>query len=211
MSAARVLIVEDHALVRAGLRTALLGAGFDVAGEAADGPRALALAAELRPDVLVLDIGLPGIDGIEVTRLLRAQLPDARVVILTMHDVDRDVLAALAAGADAYVLKTSDQESVVTAVRVAAEGGAYFDPQIAHIVLQEFGVPRRTSDAESPLSSRETQILRLIAEGVGNAEIGQRLYLSLGTVKGHIRDILDKLSASDRTHAAVTALRRGYI
>lgn len=211
MNAPSVLIVEDHALVRAGLRTALAGAGFDVAGEAADGPRGLALALELRPDVLVLDIGLPGIDGIELTRRVQAQLPQTRVVILTMHDVDRDVLAALAAGADAYVLKTSDQEAVITAVRVAAEGGAYFDPQIAHIVLQEFGLPRRASDVDSPLSSRETQILQLIAEGVGNAEIGQRLYLSLGTVKGHIRDILDKLSASDRTHAAVTALRRGFI
>lgn len=211
MSAPRVLIVEDHALVRAGLRTALAGAGFDVVGEAADGPRGLAMAAELRPDVLVLDIGLPGIDGIELTRRVQEQLPQMRVVILTMHDVDRDVLAALAAGADAYVLKTSDQDAVITAVRVAAEGGAYFDPQIAHIVLQEFGVPRRANDVDSPLTSRETQILRLIAEGVGNAEIGQRLYLSLGTVKGHIRDILDKLSASDRTHAAVTALRRGFI
>lgn len=211
MNAPRVLVVEDHALVRAGLRTALAGAGFDVVGEAADGPRGLAMALELRPDVLVLDIGLPGIDGIELTRRVQEQLSQTRVVILTMHDVDRDVLAALAAGADAYVLKTSEQDAVITAVRVAAEGGAYFDPQIAHIVLQEFGVPRRANDVDSPLTSRETQILRLIAEGVGNAEIGQRLYLSLGTVKGHIRDILDKLSASDRTHAAVTALRRGFI
>lgn len=211
MNAPRVLVVEDHALVRAGLRTALAGAGFDVVGEAADGPRGLAMALELRPDVLVLDIGLPGIDGIELTRRVQEQISQTRVVILTMHDVDRDVLAALAAGADAYVLKTSEQDAVITAVRVAAEGGAYFDPQIAHIVLQEFGVPRRANDVDSPLTSRETQILRLIAEGVGNAEIGQRLYLSLGTVKGHIRDILDKLSASDRTHAAVTALRRGFI
>jgi DNA-binding NarL/FixJ family response regulator len=210
-TAARVVIVEDHALVRAGLRTALTSAGFEVVGEAIDGPQGLALAKELRPDVLVLDIGLPGIDGIELTRMVQAELPQARVVILTMHDVDTEVLAALAAGADAYVLKSSDQSAVITAVGVAADGGAYFDPQIAHIVLQEFGTPRRANEVESPLSSRETEILRLIAEGNGNAEIAQRLYLSLGTVKGHIRDILDKLSASDRTHAAVTALRKGFI
>lgn len=207
----RVLIIEDHALVRAGLRTALTSAGFEVAGEAIDGPQGLAMAKDLAPDVLVLDIGLPGIDGIELTRMVRAELPDARVVILTMHSVDTEVLAALAAGADAYVLKSSDQAAVITAVGVAAGGGAYFDPQIAHIVLQEFGTPRRPADVESPLSSRETEILRLIAEGNGNAEIAQRLFLSLGTVKGHIRDILDKLSASDRTHAAVTALRKGFI
>lgn len=210
-TAPRVLIVEDHALVRAGLRTALTSAGFEVTGEAGDGPQGLALAKELQPDVLVVDIGLPGIDGIELTRLVQAELPQARVVILTMHDVDTEILAALAAGADAYVLKSSDQSTVITAVGVAAGGGAYFDPQIAHIVLQEFGSPRRPSDVESPLTTRETDILRLIAEGHGNAEIAQRLYLSLGTVKGHIRDILDKLSASDRTHAAVMALRKGFI
>lgn len=208
----RILIVEDHALVRAGLFTALSGAGFDVVGEAADGPEGLRLANELIPDVVLIDIGLPGIDGIELTRLLRAGLPHIRVVILTVHDLDTEVFAALAAGADAYCLKTSDVSTVTTAVSIAAGGGAYFDPQIAHIVLRELGSPRSKShDADSPLTTRETDVLRLIADGKSNAEIAEQLYLGLGTVKGHIRDILDKLSASDRTQAAVTALRRGLI
>lgn len=209
--ATKLVIVEDHALVRAGLRTALASAGFEVIGEAIDGPEGLRLANSLKPDVLLIDIGLPGIDGIELTRLVRQGLPQAHVVILTVHDLDTEVFAALAAGADAYCLKTSDPSTVVTAVRVAAGGGAYFDPQIAHIVLRELGSARKSPGLDSPLTPRETDVLRLIAEGKSNAEIAEQLYLSLGTIKGHIRDILDKLSASDRTQAAVTALRRGLI
>lgn len=212
MAKTRVLLVEDHPLVRAGFKTALAAAGFDVAGEAADGPEGLRRAIELRPDVLVIDIGLPGIDGIELTRLVRGQLSHVRIVILTMHDSDTEVFAALAAGADAYCLKTSPPETVIAAVRIAAEGGAYFDPQIAHIVLRELGSSRTSvAVAVSPLTPRETEILRLIAEGRSNVEIGAQLYLSMGTIKGHVRDILDKLSASDRTQAAVNALKRGLI
>lgn len=208
----RIVIVEDHALVRAGLLTALTGAGFDVAGEAADGPEGLRLATELKPDVVLIDIGLPGIDGIELTRLLRQNLGTVHVVILTVHDLDTEIFAALAAGADAYCLKTSDVSTVTTAVAIAAGGGAYFDPQIAHIVLRELGSARaHQPGADSPLTTRESDVLRLIAEGKSNSEIAEQLYLGLGTVKGHIRDILDKLSASDRTQAAVTALRRGLI
>jgi len=161
---------------------------------------------------VLIDIGLPGIDGIELTRLLRQSLPQAHVVILTVHDLDTEIFAALAAGADAYCLKTSDVSTVTTAVGIAAGGGAYFDPQIAHIVLRELGSPRASErGADSPLSPRETDVLRLIADGKSNLEIAEQLYLGLGTVKGHIRDILDTLSASDRTQAAVTALRRGLI
>jgi len=207
----RLVIVEDHALVRAGLRTALTSAGFEVAGEAIDGPEGLRIANAVQPDVLVIDIGLPGIDGIELTRLVQQTLPQARIVILTVHDLDTEVFAALAAGADAYCLKTSEPSTVVTAVRVAAGGGAYFDPQIAHIVLRELGSARKSPASDSSLTPREIDILRLIAEGKSNAEIAEQLYLGLGTIKGNIRDILDKLSASDRTQAAVTALRRGLI
>ena len=208
----RVLIVEDHALVRAGLLTALTTAGCEVVAEAADGPEGLRLANEIRPDVVLVDIGLPGLDGIELTRRLRTSLPGTGIVILTVHDLDAEIFAALAAGADAYCLKTSDAASLITAVRVVAGGGAYFDSQIAHVVLRELGSLRQKEGGEdSPLSSRETDVLRLIADGKSNSEIADQLYLGLGTVKGHIRDILDKLSASDRTHAAVTALRRGLI
>lgn len=209
----RVVIVEDHALTRAGLRTAL-GADpqIDVVGEAADGLEGLRVIEETKPDVAVIDIGLPGIDGIELTRRLRNAATPARIVILTIQDLDTEILAALAAGADAYCVKASEPSGVVTAVKVAADGGAYFDPNIAHVVLRALGSPKSpTPPKDSPLTPRELEILRLIADGVGNVEIAERLHLGLGTVKGHVRDILEKLSASDRTQAAVNALRRGLI
>jgi len=209
----RVLVVEDHALTRAGLVTALKARGeFEIVGEASDGIEALELAIRLKPDVAVVDIGLPGQDGIALTRSLHHDLPDTNVVILTMHDLENEVLAALAAGADAYCLKSSPPERVVDAVGIAAEGGAFFDPQIAHVVLEEFGRPvARPKPGNSPLTERETQVLRLIADGISNAEIAQRLSIGLGTVKGHIRDILEKLTAADRTQAAVMAFRRGLL
>jgi len=208
----RVVLVEDHALTRAGLRAALVDAGFDVVGEADDGPRGLAEVLRLVPDVAVIDLGLPGMDGIELTKRLRESATHTKVVILTMHDLDSEVLAALSAGADAYCVKSTETEGVVTAVHVVAEGGAYFDPAVAHVVLRRIAEPAaQPTTAPSPLSPRETQILKLVADGDGNAEIADRLAIGLGTVKGHIRDILEKLSAADRTQAAVVALRRGII
>jgi two-component system, NarL family, response regulator LiaR len=213
MAKTKVLIVEDHALTRTGLRTALdCNASLEVVGDASDGEAGLAEALRLKPDVAVVDIGLPGLDGIELTRLIRRDLPKTKVLILTMHDMEDEVVAALAAGADAYCLKSADPERIVEAVKTAAAGGAYFDPGIAHVVLRAFGRPdAAASHAGSPLSPRETQILQLIADGTSNAEIAVQLSIGLGTVKGHIRDIMEKLSASDRTHAAVIALRRGLI
>lgn len=208
--ATRVVIVEDHALARMGLRTALEHS-FEVVGEAADGLGGLEMILNERPDVAVVDIGLPGLDGIAVTQRVRAELPATRVVIVTMIDLENEVLAALAAGADAYCLKSSDPQRIVDAVRIAADGGAFFDPQIAHVVLARFSKSRTDAPQTSPLTQRETEILRLIADGHGNAEVAEKLFIGLGTVKGHIRDILTKLAASDRTHAAVVALRKGYI
>jgi DNA-binding NarL/FixJ family response regulator len=198
-----VLIVDDHALVRAGLRTELRNAGFEIAGEAGDGPEALTLVENTNPDVAVVDIALPGFDGIELTKRIKAKHPQTRVVILTMHEIEHDVAAAIAAGADAYCVKNSSTETIVAAVRAAAEGAAYFDPQIAHVVLR--------SVTDTPLTEREVQILRLIADGTNNLDIADRLNLGLGTVKGHVRDILDKLQAADRTQAAVIGLKRGLI
>lgn len=176
MSAVRVAIVDDHALVRAGLRTSLEGAGINVVAEAADGVAAVDAIERAKPDVAV----------------------------------DDEVLAAISAGADAYCVKSSDASIVIDAIRTVAAGGAYFDPRIAYVVLRRIGgSPARPE--QSPLTGRETEILKLIADGVGNAEIAQRLHIALGTVKGHVADILDKLSASDRAQAAVTAYRRGLI
>jgi len=206
----RVGLVEDHALVRAGLRTSLESAGIDVAGEAGDGIAGLDMLARVHPDVAVIDLGLPGKDGIAVTRELKAGVDAPRVVILTMQEEDDDVLAALGAGADAYCVKSSDPTTVIDAIRIVAAGGAYFDPRIAHVVLRKLS-GSEAQPASSPLTPRETDILKLVAEGVGNNEIAERLHVGLGTVKGHVADILAKLSASDRAHAAVTAYRRGLI
>jgi DNA-binding NarL/FixJ family response regulator len=206
----RVAIVEDHALTRAGLRTALEGS-FDVVAEAADGLMGWEAILRERPDVAVIDIGIPAIDGVTLTKRVRTELPATHVVIVTMLDLEDEVLAALAAGADAYCLKSSEPERIVEAVRIASEGGAYFDPQIAHIVLSRFSPGTPASPRSSPLTQRETEVLRAIAEGRANSEIAESLHLGLGTIKGHIRDILEKLSASDRTQAAVVALKKGYI
>ncbi|MGR4063987.1 MAG: response regulator [Vulcanimicrobiaceae bacterium] len=209
----RVAIVEDHALTRVGLRTALQSA-FDVVAEAADGIGGYETIVRERPDVAVVDLGLSGMDGIDLTKRIRAELPETRVVIVTMVDVDEEVVAALAAGADAYCLKSSDPATIVDAVRIAASGGAYFDSRVAHVVLSRFSPSSasvQTSGARSPLTPREDDVLRLIADGRSNAEIAGDLHIGLGTVKGHIRDILEKLSAADRTQAAVLALRKGYI
>ncbi len=208
----RVVLVEDHALTRAGLRTALEATGeVTVVAEAGDGISAEEVIARAAPAVAVIDIGLPGRDGVALTRALKAAPAGPRVVILTMHELDDEVLAALSAGADAYCVKSSDAATVIDAVRIVAGGGAYFDSRIAHVVMRRLGAPPATPTANSPLTPRELDVLRLIADGVGNVEIGERLHIGLGTVKSHIRDILEKLSANDRTQAAVNAMRRGYL
>ena len=146
-----------------------------------------------------------------MTSAIKLAAPSVRVVILTMHDLDEEVLAALSVGADAYCVKSSDATTVIDAVRIVAGGGAYFDPHIAHVVLRRLSSRSPISAQRSPLTPRELDVLRLIADGVGNADIADRLHLGLGTVKGHIREILEKLSAADRTQAAVNALRRGLL
>ena len=210
MTPIRVVLVEDHALVRAGLRTALQSAGIEVVAEAADGVSALTIIADARPDVAVVDIGLPGRSGIDLARDAKLMPDPPRIVVLTMHDGDEHVLAALAAGADGYCVKASDTGTVIDAVRTVAAGGAYFDPRVSHVVLRSFG-DSPCAQPQSPLTGRETEILRLIGEGRTNAEIAEHVHLALGTVKAHVADVLSKLSASDRAQAAVIAYRRGYI
>ena len=207
-----VVLVEDHALTRTGLRTALEATGeVRVVAEAGDGISAEAVILREQPTVAIIDIGLPGRDGVALTRAVKTAAPQTHIVILTMHELDDEVLAALSAGADAYCVKSSDTSTVIDAVRIVAGGGAYFDPRIAHVVLRRLGAPAQAPSADSPLTPRELDVLRLIADGIGNVEIAERLHIGLGTVKGHIRDILEKLSAADRTQAAVNAMRRGYL
>jgi two-component system, NarL family, response regulator LiaR len=194
------------------LRTALeASGGIRVVGEAGDGLSAEAIIILEHPAIAIVDIGLPGRDGVALTRALKTEAPITRVIVLTMNEDDDGVLAALSAGAAAYCVKSSDPSTVIDAVRIVAGGGAYFDPRIAHVVLRVLGAPSFAPAIDSPLSPRELEVLRLISDGIGNQEIGERLNIALGTVKGHIHDILEKLSAADRTQAAVNAMRRGIL
>jgi NarL family two-component system response regulator LiaR len=204
-----VVLVEDHALTRAGLRAALEAVGFEVVGEAGDGISGEDVIVRERPAVAVVDIGLPGRDGIALTRAVGRSAPHTRIVILTMHEIGGEVLQALSAGAAAYCVKSSDATSIIEAVRIVARGGAYFDPRIANVVMQRFGAAG--SSGGCPLTVRELDVLRLVVDGLRNAEIAAQLHLGLGTIKGHVRDILEKLSATDRTQAAATAIRKGYL
>ena len=207
----RIVIVEDHALVRTGLRTSLRSSGFEVVGEAEDGIVGQAMIARLEPDVAVIDLGIPGKDGITLTRELKASLNPPRIVVLTMREEEAVVNAVLRAGPDAYCVKSSPPETIVDAIRAVVAGGAYFDARVAAIVLARLtGNSGEHTDA-SPLTPRETEILGLISEGTANGEIAARLFVSLGTVKTHIAEIMFKLAASDRANATAIALRSGYI
>jgi len=204
----RVLLVEDHAFTRDGLRVAVnFEADLQVVAEARSGEEALDILARTPADVAVLDIGLPGIDGIQTASEIRQRYPPTRVVMLTAHDLRAEVLAALASGADAYCLKSARPDLLLLAIRAAAAGSAYLDPQIAHHVLGAVRAPGPPVD----LTSRELDVLRLIAEGLGNREIAEHLEISVSSVKLHVQELLVKLQASDRTQAAVKALRHGLL
>ncbi len=204
-----VFLVEDHAFTRDGLRIAIeREPGLHVSGEARSGEEALEALTKMPAEVVVLDIGLPGIDGIETCRRVKQLLPEIRVVMLTAHQLENQVLAALASGADGYCLKSTDPAGLIVAINAAVLGSAYLDPQIAHLVLDRINMP---SSEVSVLSPRELDVLRLIADGLGNKEIADKLEISLSTVKTHIEEILARLKVSDRTQAAVKAVRQGLL
>jgi two-component system, NarL family, response regulator LiaR len=203
-----ILLVEDHAFTRDGLRAFInLEEDLQVVAEARSGEEGFERLAQNIVDVVVLDIGLPGIDGICLAAEIKERWPNIRIVILTAHDLRDEVFAALASGADAYCLKNADPTLLLLAIRAAAAGSAYLDPQVAHHVLGGIRAP----DVLSPLTMRETEVISLIAEGQSNKEIAQSLKVSVGTVKSHVQELLIKLQAADRTQAAVTALRQGLL
>jgi two-component system, NarL family, response regulator LiaR len=218
LSKIRLVIVEDNDLMRDGLRTMFERSGeFEVVGEAEDGLSAVKIIEDARPNVVVMDIGLPGQDGIEVTRIIRRSMPDVRVVMLTAHNNDEEIFRALSAGAAGYCLKDCASERLKIAVLSVAEGAAWMDPRIAGKVLKVFenGVPARqepqTAAKDSLLSDREKEVLRLMAQGQGNKEIAVRLSIGVSTVRTHVEHILEKLMVTGRTAAAVKAMKEGLI
>ncbi len=234
----RVVLVEDHALTRIGLKAALKRTDdIDVVGEASNGEEAIQRVRELRPDVVLMDVGMPVMDGIQATGEVSRENPNSRVIMLTQHDNDRDILASLAAGASGYCLKDVEPERLYTAIRSVNAGDAWLDATIAGRVLRMYAgaqpaeTPLQTSTkpeehtettkttsgqaldrpAPEPLSTRELEVLRLIVDGLSNQEIAEKLFISLATAKTHVRNILNKLAVDDRTQAAVHAMRRGLV
>ncbi len=203
-----ILIVDDQRLMREGLRTLLeLEPDMRVVAEAENGVQALTAYARHRPDVVLMDIRMPEMDGVEATRRLLAAHPDARVLILTTFDDDAYVLEGLRAGALGYLLKDVSREALAAAIRTVAAGGALFAPQVARKALDALSQapPARPPDLIEPLTAREREILRLVAQGLNNRQIAARLHLAHGTVKNYISRILDKLGVDDRTQAALWA------
>lgn len=203
----RILLVDDHPVVRHGLRGMLdAEPGLVVVGEAGSGADGVDLAAELRPDLVLMDLRMPGGDGVEATGRIVTRLPDTRVVVLTTYETDRDILRAIEAGASGYLLKDASPAELAGAVRAAARGETVLAPSVASSLVRRVRRP-----APPALSARETQVLRLVAQGRTNAEIGKELYISEATVKTHLERIFSKLDVDDRTAAVTTAMASGQI
>nr|WP_198808207.1 response regulator transcription factor [Leptolyngbya sp. BL0902] len=235
MTMIRIILIEDHNLTRMGLKAGLSQLeDMEVVGEAATGKEGLNLLKSKVADIALVDIGLPDMDGIEVVEALRQfqasqgqALP--RVLMLTMHDSESAVMAAFAAGADSYCMKQTELDDLIIAVRETCQGNAWIDPAVANVVLQQVrevspvAAGSRTVRIDAvapefeqiletcPLTERELEILELIVAGCSNAEIAERSYITVGTVKTHVRSILNKLGVDDRTKAAVRALRSGLV
>ena len=210
----RVLIADDQSLVRTGFRLILSGeAEIEVVGEARDGGEAAVLAAELEPDVVLMDVRMPGVDGIEATRRIVVGETSPRVLVLTTFDLDDIVYDALRAGASGFLLKDAPEERLLTAIQVVAEGGSLFAPSVTRRLIDEFSrrAPTAPPAALSELTSRELEVLRLLAQGLSNAEIASRLVVSEHTVKTHVARILQKLDLRDRTQAVVLAYESGVV
>ena len=208
----RVLLVDDHDLFRTGLRTLLEDAGVDVVGEARTGTDAVAQIRALAPDVVVMDLKMPGISGVEATAKIAVIAPLIRVLVLSASDQDADVMDAIMAGACGYLLKDSSIDELLAGIRAASAGESLISPAIASKVLQRLrasGSAAREDSVASELSERELQVLRLLANGNDNAQIAGQLHISPKTVKNHISNILTKLQIENRIQAAVFAVRSG--
>jgi DNA-binding NarL/FixJ family response regulator len=203
----RILLVDDHPVVRMGLR-GMLDAEPDltVIGEASDGAEGAELALRERPDIVLMDLRMPGGDGVEATGRILAADPGIRVMVLTTYESDRDILRAIEAGASGYLLKDASPAELADAVRAAARGETVLAPSVASTLVRQVRNPARPA-----LSARETEVLRLVAAGMTNADIGKRLFISEATVKTHLLRVFNKLDVADRTAAVTTAMRHGLL
>jgi len=210
----RVLICDDQDVVREGLRAILSTAsGIEVVSEASDGAEALELVPQTKPTVVLMDLKMPGVNGVQATRAICDHYPDVRVLVLTTYDADEWVFDAIRSGAAGYLLKDTPREGLIEAIKGTAAGKTHVDPAVAGKLfarVARVAAPPQTSIADG-LSPRELDVLRLLARGLSNADIAQRLYLSEGTVRNYVSAILSKLEVSDRTQAAVMALRHGLV
>ncbi len=206
----RILIVDDHAIVRKGIRALLSEAGgFEVVGEADNGQAAVLLAQETQPDVILMDLLMPGVDGIEATRQITSRQPKARILVLTSFAADNKVFPAIKAGALGYLLKDSSPDELVRAIRQVQRGEPSLHPTIARKLLQEIARPAEREPAPEALTARELEVLQLIAQGLSNQEIADRISVSESTVRAHVSRILGKLHLASRTQAALYAVREG--
>lgn len=207
-----ILIVEDDPMMRLGLTHSLAQTSIvEVVGEAGDGYQGIAMAQKYKPALVLMDVGMPRLDGVAATQRLKQLLPTVRVVMLTSHTDQTEVVAALSSGADAYCIKGTNLETLMQAITIAAAGGIYLDPQIAQQVITCLTPQTPKSVSNNPLSERELEVLKLIVEGYSNPEIGERLFLSTNTVKTYVKGIMNKLVVNDRVQAAVFALRQGWV
>ncbi|KNY07993.1 response regulator [Microbacterium sp. GCS4] len=205
----RVIVADDHPIVRSGIVGLLdLDPGLEVIAEAGDGAEAVALAAKLRPDVVLMDLRMPGVSGIEATARLTAQLPSVRVLVLTTYETDDDILGAIEAGASGYLLKASPHEEIVAGIRSVAQGNTVLAPAIASTLVTRMRAER---DDRPQLTPRELEVLRLVAAGRSNPEIARDLFIGEATVKTHLIHVFEKLGVSDRTRAVTLALELGLL
>ena len=210
-AAIRILITDDHAIVREGLRTLIrTEPGMEVIGEAADGVEAVEKACELKPDVILMDMVMPRMGGLEAIRKIKEQCPDARILVLTSFSDDETVFPAIKAGALGYLLKNTSPDILLRAIRDVHKGNSSISTDIANKLMSEL---QRRSDlplTEDPLTEREMDVLNLVAQGMTNQEIADQLVISEGTVRTHVSNILSKLHLANRTQSALYALREGY-
>lgn len=208
----KILLCDDQAVIRDGLEMLLtLEKDFQVVGTAQDGAEAVELAAQKQPDLILMDLKMPGTNGIEATRQIRARFPEMKILVLTTYDDDEWVFDAIRAGASGYLLKDTPRQKIIEAIRGTMEGKSFVDPAIAGKLMNQVASNQKqpTSLLVEKLTERELDVLRLIAKGFNNSDIAGQLHLSEGTVRNHVSAILEKLSVSDRTQAAVIAIQHG--